>query len=480
MSLVTASLIAGAPAGAAGACAGEAGGGEWPSYGLDLSNTRVQEAETTIDAAKAAALTPRFVVSAAALGGTGWFQSTPVIADGCLYAATDTGLVVAVNADDGGLVWKRQYNVPETRLGGTIAGAVAVSGGRAFVHVSHAGRPFVAALDQFTGEEVWRTVVDTNRGSFINASPVLFDGMVFTGISGDEYVTGARGGYAILDQETGAILAKEYTIPDEAYEAGYWGGSIWASAVVDPASGSLFVGTGNPASHDKEHRYTNAILKIDVDADGSTFGRIVDAYKGNVDQYYPGLDQQPVCESAPDVEYGDAWSLTCLQLDVDFGASPNLFRDSGGELMVGGLQKSGVYHTVYADNMQSAWNAVVGTPCFVCNAASSATDGSTVYVAASQPGQLVALKADRGGYRWVHPIADVFHWQSVSAANGLVYSTDLFGSLTIVDAATGSLVAKRDMATDSGESASGVSSGGVSIARHKVYAAAAGAVVAYS
>jgi outer membrane protein assembly factor BamB len=80
----------------------------------------------------------------------------------------------------------------------------------------------------------------------------------------------------------------------------------------------------------------------------------------------------------------------------------------------------------------------------------------------------------------VHPIADVFHWQSVSAANGLVYSTDLFGSLTIVDAATGSLVAKRDMATDSGESASGVSSGGVSIARHKVYAAAAGAVVAYS
>ena len=35
-----------------------------------------------------------------------------------------------------------------------------------------------------------------------SASPVLVDGLIFTGFAGDEYVTGARGGYTILDQAT--------------------------------------------------------------------------------------------------------------------------------------------------------------------------------------------------------------------------------------------------------------------------------------
>ena len=57
-------------------------------------------------------------------------------------------------------------------------------------------------------------------------------------------------------------------------------------------------------------------------------------------------------------------------LDLDFGASPNLFRDASGRLVLGDLQKAGVYHAVYTDQMTSAWQTTVSVPCFSCNATS--------------------------------------------------------------------------------------------------------------
>jgi hypothetical protein len=322
--------------------------------------------------------------------------------------------------------------------------------------------------------------VDTRTGSFINASPVLYDGMVFVGFSGDEYADASRGGFAIVDQASGALLAHTYTIPDAEFDQGYWGGSIWSTGVVDTDTGYLYVGSGNPADPQKESRNTDAILKVDMNRSRGTFGTIVDVYKGTVEQYYPGLNHQPACDTEPDIDYGDAWSATCVQFDSDFGASPNLFHDATGNLVVGELQKSGVYHAVFADRMEQAWTAVIGTPCFACNAASSANDGTNVYAASVEPGQLVSLTDATGAYRWVAPLADVFQYQSVSLANGLAFVTDLYGTLSVVDTATGAVVAKKSLSADTnGDSTSGVGSGGVAIARHTVYVSAGGDVIAY-
>lgn len=454
-------------------------GGEWRLYGHDLSNSRTQPDEHVIGTTEAGALAPARTFSSSVVGGEGNFNGTPVIADGCLYAATDAGYIYALNADTFEIAWKTRYEVAQTRLGGVINGSVAVESGRVFANISDAGQPFVVALDQATGAELWRAVVDARPGSFINASPTTFDGMVFTGFSGDEYVPAARGGYAIIDQRTGALLAKRYTIPDDDFDAGYWGGSIWSTAVYDAESRSIFVGSGNPASHDAEHERTNALLRIDADQAGSRFGEIVDVYKGTVDHYYPGLDRQPACSSAPDVEYGDAWSATCLQLDLDFGASPNLFRDARGNLLLGALQKSGVYHAVHADTLAQSWTSVIGAPCFVCNATSPAVANGKVFAVGSAPGQLVALKTNGGGYGWAHPLADVFHYESVSTANGVVYVSDLYGNLNALDAETGVPLLKRSIAADLGQSVAGVQSGGIAIARNTLYVPVAGFIVAY-
>ncbi|GAC1413735.1 MAG: hypothetical protein NVSMB57_09270 [Actinomycetota bacterium] len=475
-----AALIAATAAQASGApvCATGSVGGSWPLYGHDLSNTRTAN-DTGIDAAKAASLTAKWVFNVAAKDGSGNINSTPTVADGCVFFATDGGDVFVLNADTGAVVWHNQYVVGATRLGGTIASAVAIDHGLAIIDVSDAGHPYVTAVNELTGVEVWRATVDHRPGSFINASPVPFNGMVFVGFAGDEYSPLSRGGFAIVRESDGAILKTRYTIPDADFNAGYWGGSIWSSAAVDARAGYAYAGTGNPSSHDKEHANTDAVLKIDVHPDRATFGQIVAVYKGVSDHYVDGLDKQPACEKAPDVTYGDAWSVTCVQFDLDFGASPTLYKDAKNATMVGALQKAGVLHGIEARTMKKSWSTIVGTPCFVCNAASPANDKGSIAAAATTPGQLVSLDGSTGGYKWISPLADGIHFESVSIANGLVYAPDFYGNLNVFDEATGVPLLKRNMALDTGAQGSGTSSSGISIARHTVYAPAAGYLVAY-
>src|SRR5687767_6945126 len=57
-------------------------GGDWTSFGSDLSNTRSQPNETELTPESAALILPKWTFSVAGAGGLGNFQSTPVISDG--------------------------------------------------------------------------------------------------------------------------------------------------------------------------------------------------------------------------------------------------------------------------------------------------------------------------------------------------------------------------------------------------------------
>src|SRR5436190_1566255 len=74
-----------------GACAGSAPGGEWRSYGHDLSNSRTQPDEHAIGTLQAAQLQQAWIFNTASQAGSGSIQSTPTVADGCVFFATDFG-----------------------------------------------------------------------------------------------------------------------------------------------------------------------------------------------------------------------------------------------------------------------------------------------------------------------------------------------------------------------------------------------------
>ena len=495
--------LAPGPSRAAASCAPAIhSGGEWRSYGHDLRNSRNQDLGTKLGPVAAAGSKASWVVSTAALHASGVFNDTPVIADGCLFAGSSDGWVFALNADTGALVWSRHLDSSPVALAPGVTGSVTVANGLVYALVDRLGSPYATALDEATGATVWQSVIDATSDSFAAASPVVWNGVLFAGFSGDEYdhmtkpATGdvgtgpgseGRGGYAIVDAATGALLAHAYTISDADFAFGYRGASIWGTGAVDTATGYAYVGTGNPGGHAPgsnarlDHPNTDALLKIDLDRTRSTFGRIVGVFKGTREQYVSGLDRTPACTKAGNVEYGSsgpAWSVGCVQLDLDFGASPNLFRDASGRELVGALQKAGVYHTALPSTMQGAWSTVVGVPCFACNGSSTAVDRSGVYAAASPPGQMVSVGMT-GLPRWVGIVGDALHYESVSTSDGVVYTIDDAGDLDAFTAATGLPILRRPIVLDTHQSVAGVMSSGVAIARDTVYVAVGTFLIAY-
>jgi polyvinyl alcohol dehydrogenase (cytochrome) len=476
--------IAAAPCSAA-----TASGGSWPSYGHDAANARTQPAEQGLTPSTVPGLAPRWVFSTSTTDDGSSFQSTPVVAGGCVFVGSTGGVAYAIDAATGKPVWQRRLDAPNPGLGGALVGAPAVSGDAVIFLVSETGAPYATALDRSTGRVLWRSApVTTEPGSYTNASTVVAGGVVFMGYSPPEGDSNGQGGFALLSASTGRILKVTPTIPRADQAKGYAGGGLWSTPAYDPGTGYAYIGAGNPNSKQMEHPNTNAILKVDVKRGRSTFGRIVASYKGNVDQYSEVLQQAshtPVCAASdqPGVPY-PVDDPACGQLDLDFGAAPNLFRDSEGHLLVGDLQKSGVYHVAHAGTMRPAWTALGGTSCQACNAASTAFDGRSIIGVFTPGGTMDAISRDDGAIAWRAPIGDGLHYQATSTAAGVAYTLDGNGFLDAFDAATGEPLLHRAMALDTGAPMVQLTSSGVAIAQHTVFVADTGSgnegyVIAY-
>ena len=478
-----------------GHCApAKSAGGDWPMYGHDFANTRSQPKEKTIGPVQAATLTKSFSVSASQAGGDGDFTGTPVIADGCLFMASTSGWVFAVNADTGQKVWATQVD----KDGSEITDTPMVAEGQVFVAVGRTGKPYVASLDEKTGKVNWTTITDKQNGADAYGSPVVVDGVLFQGVSGgsaelaDESERYAfQGAYVLIETRgphAGRILKKVYTVQRPAQNAKQGGATVWSTPAVDQATRMLYVGTGNPFHPDEYNRHADAVLKIDLNRDSKSFGDIVKAYNGTPEEYQTYTKNTPCLNipGNPPPYYPQGFG-SCGQLDLDFGASPNLIKGPNGQTYVGAGQKSGIYHLINAQTMKGVWHTPVGPPSSVGGiVGSTAYDGKNIYGPITIGGYVWSLAESNGLPRWVEPVADGAHWGNpVSEADGVVYTVGLTGFLDAYDAATGALLLHHPMGADVSTGNLAASWGGVSIARNTVYAAIGmtglpdGSIVAY-
>ena len=574
-------------------------GGEWPTFGRNLANSRYQEREKVISPADAPLLRPAWTFSTAKAGGEGDIAGTPLVSRGCLYAATSRGWVFALNADTGAVVWKAR--IP---YGGGVTGSVGLARVRVPVQKAKrkrcasrrkkarprgkargsarkrakrrcarkrakkrarrrarrrnretpakpkrgrrkrscararrraAGRrgkrgrkgkarakarrkacrkrarrrtrvvnvvyvaasrtqkaqgcpkgdpcigPYVVALNRANGKRLWATrPIDTQAGADVYGSPILFRGTLMIGVSGGSAELGDeadryafQGSMNFLDARNGRVLRKTWTIhPPNRPNDRFAGAGVWSTPAVDPQEKVAYVGTANPFKPQAEHRYSNAVVKYDVDRRSPRFGRIIGSYKGDIDEYVPGLSKLP-CYDFPgnNPPFYPQGIGACGDIDLDFGASPNLFRGPGGRKLVGAGQKSGVYHVFDAKTMKPVWKQIVGPPTPLGGiVGSTAYDGRSVYGPITVPGYTWALSSANGSHRWFGPVADGAHWgPPVAVANGVVYTVDLAGHLNAYDARTGAPLLKRPMALG-GSGPVSLSWGGVAVARQTVYA----------
>lgn len=414
--------------------------GEWPFYGKDLANSR-DGSSAGPAAADAPFLRPVWSVKAT----DGDFTGTPVEADGTVVAVSGGGTVFALDGSTG----KQRWTTDVAGSGELVNGSAAIADGKVFVPISRnpdAG-PELAALSLADGSLLWKVAYDTQPGADVYGSPVVWDGKVYIGTSGQlgDPALPLRGNVTALDENTGANVFTAYTVPP-----GSNGAPVWSTPAIDTETGVLYAGTGNAYSGAAAPT-TDAIVAIDARS-----GALLGHFQGTAgDVFSSGGSNGP---------------------DADFGASPNLIVGAGGRRLVGEGAKSGTYWAVDRRTMAPVWSFTTGPGTLLGGIlGSTAYDGTRIYGPDTPGGEDWALGTD-GTPAWVSADGGPLKYNAVAVANGVVYSEDMKGFLDAQDASTGVLLAKLPLGA--------TSYGGVSVAGGYVFAVtgtqgASGYVVAY-
>jgi polyvinyl alcohol dehydrogenase (cytochrome) len=363
---------------------------QWPMGGRGLSDRRNQPF-TTISVSDVNGLTTKWVFNT---GGA--VSATPAVVNGVVYFPDWAGNFYAVDAATGTLYWSHQVGEWTEVAGDFARDDPAFYGGEIFLgdqggqlatfsttsgQLSGPGARVIAVNAQ-SGQRMWVKQVDSFPGAVITGSPVVFNGVVYVGVSSnEEYIAGTnpnypccsfQGSVVALDANSGQMLWQTSDMPPAG---GYTGGAVWGSTpVVDVWRGSLYVGTGNnytvPQDVDNYAQdYFDSVLALDLQNHGAVkWAQRLEGY--DVSTYACEL-LLPWCPSPSGPDY-------------DFGAGPNFFTATIGfasQDVIGIGQKSGIYWALNPDNGDVLWNTPVGPGSFMGGIQwGTATDGYRIYV----------------------------------------------------------------------------------------------------
>lgn len=348
---------------------------EWPMFGGSLERTSFNANETVINSGSVARLIPRWRFLTGAI-----VTAAPVVADVDLAGEGRVSLVFepswdgnfyALRAADGSFVWSFRFKPhPGAENVQGASAAVADVGGRRLVFI--AGGETMYCLDAASGARVWQFDAGTGctdcdrlrERNEILSPPVVHGGVVYFGMDVNELAT-AKGGFFALDADSGALRwyfdlqtvstcrpnagdevrrfdgfhsAESLGLPEDFFATrtgcdfdrrGNGCGSVYAGAAIDAKRGLLFTASNN-----------------------------CDAANGEAAPA-PDLDEAII---ALHLDGTLAWSWRPREadpLDLDFGATPNLFAiEVGGEMrdVVGEGGKDGTYYVLDRDGV----NALTG------------------------------------------------------------------------------------------------------------------------
>src|SRR5579864_9458324 len=235
--------------------ADESRAGQWRIAGQNLSNTWSQPAEHSISPSNVKGLKPKWVFTT---GGD--VSATPTVDGDAVYFPDWTGNLFAVKKGSGHLIWSHKISDYDGVAGAISRVSPAVDGDRLIIgdilssKQVHNGAN-VISVDRETGALRWITQVETHPAAIITGSPVVFDGVVYIGVSSTEESLATnpsypccsfRGSIVALDAKNGAILWKAFDMPDNGGRTNqYSGGAVWQPPAIDPKRATLFIGTGN-------------------------------------------------------------------------------------------------------------------------------------------------------------------------------------------------------------------------------------------
>ena len=238
------------------------GGGTWAYQNQNQQNTGYS-GQNAINSDNVAQLLPLWKLNLPGLAGT------PVIWNGMVFVEGSAS-IYAVNESDGDLLWLAG---PSGETGLAFATRVGVTIENGTVYAATRDNKLVA-LNASTGDLEWSTsVVQDAVGNLVDyagpqGTPLVFSGKIFIGeTSGDH---GSRGFLRAFSENNGTLLWTFYTVPpaptnstNQAFYGNTWGtngssgctcggGAVWNVPAVDPRTGIIYFGTGNPSPNGNE------------------------------------------------------------------------------------------------------------------------------------------------------------------------------------------------------------------------------------
>ena len=270
----------------------------------------------------------------------------------------------------------------------------------------------VYAINRYTGDLVWKTIVDSNQLSIVTQSPVIHNGKVYVGTSSDEEAAARitndccsfRGSMMALDLATGRIIWRTYMVPKSEEQDGFTGNAVWGSQpAIDVKRNAVYIATGNnytlPAALeecikkfqgkpldqqsecydklDSPENFASSVLALDLDTGAIQWARKLQNFGAWTYACDPKLAPILPAKSKNCEDLGS--------LDFDFGQAPMLVHTKIGGAdrdIVAVGQKSGVFWAFDPDQAGATlWTTAVGPGGTLGGMEfGSASDGDRIYV----------------------------------------------------------------------------------------------------
>ncbi|CAM2898862.1 PQQ-binding-like beta-propeller repeat protein [Skermania piniformis] len=357
-------------------------------FGFDLSNTRHQESR--IDSSNVAGLGVAY--SHVAVGAQGK-RGAPAATDQAMFFSAGRD-IVAMDRHTGCIFWK--YTVPASDLGITLGKNIVRSSSILLIDDDPSRPALVAAgdaqgrvyaVDAVTGQLAWSAFAGANpQYDWITGGLQYFDGKLFVPVSSREVITTAadpatpccttHGVLQVFDAYTGAVTWTYHTTPPAqelsptplgGRALGPNGASLWGVPAIDPASRTVYIGTGQNYSPPLTDT-SDAIIALDLDTGSRRW-----AFQARKDDIWNAACEVPAL--------GQLKCADPIGHDFDFGAPPILTRLPDGRRVVLAGDKGGDIYCIDAGNGSLIWRNELGRGSALGGVhMGMATDGKRLYV----------------------------------------------------------------------------------------------------
>jgi alcohol dehydrogenase (cytochrome c) len=193
--------------------------------------------------------------------------SQPTVYNGVMYVVNGNW-TFAIDVATGNQVWRTpvQYDRGALRVtagGAYMRGAATIYNGKLYRTTVDA---HVMALDMKTGKEIWKTKFGEWKESYGGiVAPMIVNGVLISGMSGGDRT--ARGFVDGYDPDSGKRLWRTWTIPEPGQKGSetwpnkelpdawkYGGGATWQPGSYDPQLDLFYIGTGNAEPYNPKYR----------------------------------------------------------------------------------------------------------------------------------------------------------------------------------------------------------------------------------